>query len=129
MKTDITMSKERLVGSCHCGLVQLTLLSKPNHAISCNCSICRRLGAIWAIYDHSAVSFKGHPEHTQAYEWGRKTILTYRCRVCGCVSHWESAPDQPRSECGVNLNNFEAGPMSDVLIRRFDGADTWQYLD
>lgn len=125
----MNITEERLTGSCHCGLVRLTLPFVPSQAISCNCSICRRLGATWAIYGQGTVVIEGHPEHTQAYQWGQKTLLTYRCRNCGCATHWESASGQPRSDCGVNLNNFGVDLTDEVTLRRFDGADTWQYLD
>jgi hypothetical protein len=29
----------------------------------------------------------------------------------------------------VNLRNFDAKILESVQIRRFDGADTWQFLD
>jgi hypothetical protein len=35
-------------GSCHCGKVAYRLDAAPTAAIECNCSICRRKGAILA---------------------------------------------------------------------------------
>jgi hypothetical protein len=29
----------------------------------------------------------------------------------------------------VNIRNFDPKDIGDVRIRRFDGADTWTYLD
>lgn len=46
------MAEEQLLqGSCHCGAVRLTLPSVPEKATKCNCSICRRLGGLWAYYE------------------------------------------------------------------------------
>jgi hypothetical protein len=35
-------------GSCHCGAVTYTVEVDPAQAMKCNCSICTRLGAVWA---------------------------------------------------------------------------------
>ena len=34
-------------GSCHCGAIGITLEDDPVEASECNCSICRRTGALW----------------------------------------------------------------------------------
>jgi hypothetical protein len=59
-----------LQGTCHCGAVRLTLPSRPQKAIRCNCSLCRRVGAVWAYYEFGAVTIHGHPENTDSYVQG-----------------------------------------------------------
>src|SRR6266571_500695 len=81
--------KQLLQGSCHCGAVRLTLPSAPEKATKCNCSICRRLGALWSYYEFGTVRIEGHPENTAEYIWGDKTLRTVRCKTCGCATHWE----------------------------------------
>ena len=44
-----------LVGTCHCGAVTIKLPSAPEKATSCNCSLCRRLGGLWAYYEFGTV--------------------------------------------------------------------------
>jgi hypothetical protein len=118
-----------LHGACHCGAVQLTLPSAPDKATSCNCSLCRRVGGLWAYYEFGTVAVEGHPQHTEAYVWGDKTLRTIRCRTCGVATHWEPLDGQPGARHGVNLNNFEPGLVQTVAVRHFDGADTWSFLD
>ena len=38
-------------GSCHCDAVTFELLQRPKWLTDCNCSICRRIGALWAHAD------------------------------------------------------------------------------
>ena len=71
----------------------------------------------------------GHPENTTEYVWGDKTLRTVRCRNCGCVTHWEPLQPKPNSRLAVNARNFDPSALGSVRIRRFDGADTWKYLD
>ena len=116
-------------GSCHCGAVRIGLAAQPEHLIDCNCSICRRLGALWALVESSAVAVSGHPAHTAGYEWGKRTIRTFHCRTCGCVTHWEPIAADAGTRFGVNMRNFERAAIAHLPVRRFDGAESWSYLD
>jgi hypothetical protein len=118
-----------LSGSCHCGAVKITLPSMPEKATSCNCSMCRRLAGVWAYYEFGTVQISGQPENTQDYAHGDKTLRTIRCATCGCVTHWEPIPPKPGARHGVNLRNFDPKVLESVRVRRFDGADTWTFLD
>ncbi|WP_374569047.1 GFA family protein [Ideonella sp.] len=118
-----------LEGSCHCGAVRLTLPSAPEKATACNCSLCRRLGGLWVYYEFGTVRIEGHPEHTDGYVWGDRTLRTVRCRTCGCATHWEPLDLKEGARHGVNLSNFEPALVASVQVRHFDGADTWTFLD
>lgn len=125
----VLLVKPLLTGSCHCGAVTLELPAAPVKATECNCSLCRRLGALWAYYEFGTVRVSGHPEHTQAYIQGDRTLRTVRCATCGCATHWEPLNPEPGARHGVNLRNFDPRLLERVRIRRFDGADTWTFLD
>ena len=118
-----------LQGSCHCGSVRITLPAAPETATSCNCSLCRRTGGIWAYYEFGSVSVQGHPENTESYVWGDRSLKTIRCKTCGIVTHWEPIDAVAGARHGVNLRNFEPGLLETVVVRRFDGADTWKFLE
>jgi hypothetical protein len=118
-----------LTGTCHCGAIRIEIPERPQTVTNCNCSLCRRLGGLWAYYPLGTVKVSGHPEHTEAYIWGDKTLRTVRCRECGCVTHWEPLQPEAVAKMGVNIRNFDPDEIGDVRIRRFDGASTWTYLD
>ena len=82
-QTDCT----RLAGSCHCGAVTLEVPRPPAWVGACNCSLCRRLGTLWAYYSDSDVRLEGT---TIPYVWGDRTISIHHCAVCGCITHWQS---------------------------------------
>jgi hypothetical protein len=127
MSTDSATT--RLRGSCHCGAVRLTLPSAPEKATDCNCSLCRRVAGLWAYYEFGTVLIEGHPSNTTDYIWGDKTLKTVRCKTCGIATHWEPLEPNQGDRHGVNLRNFDPALLSSVHIRRFDGADTWSFLD
>ena len=116
-------------GSCHCGAVRLTLPSTPESATDCNCSLCRRIGGPWVYFEVGTVQIEGHPEATESYVQGDRTLRTIRCRNCGCVTHWEPIAMETGARLGVHLGNFDPKLMAAVRVRKFDGADTWTFLD
>ena len=40
-----------LEGRCHCGAAGWTFRGDPGRVLACNCTLCRRNGALW-IYGH-----------------------------------------------------------------------------
>ena len=118
-----------LCATCHCGAIRIEIPEPPQTVTNCNCSLCRRLGALWGYYPVGSVRVSGHPEQTEAYIWGDKTLRTVRCRNCGCVTHWEPLDPQAHGKLGVNIRNFEPDALGPFRIRRFDGAESWTFLD
>src|SRR5262245_66596371 len=90
-------------GSCHCGAVRIEISRAPAELTSCNCSICRRLGTLWAYYAPAEVRISGS---TATYAWGGKNLEFHRCVTCGCATHW-SPTDPPRERMGINLRMME----------------------
>ncbi|WP_338848233.1 GFA family protein [Massilia sp. W12] len=127
--SDTNPDHKLLQGACHCGAISLTLPALPEKATRCNCSICRRLGATWAYFAYGSVQISGHPQHTEEYIQGDKTLRTVRCKTCGVTTHWEPLAPKPDAMHGVNLNNFPPALLESLVIRRFDGADSWTFID
>jgi len=118
-----------LNGSCHCGAVHLQIVRRPRVLVACNCSICRRYAALWAYYRRSSVQVRAPRAVLCGYLWGDKTIRFCHCRTCGCVTHYESVQPGNHARVGVNARMLPPEMIAGARIRRFDGADTWKYLD
>ncbi|GIL05308.1 MAG: hypothetical protein AMXMBFR72_11090 [Betaproteobacteria bacterium] len=118
-----------LTATCHCGAVRITVPRRPRSLTLCNCSICRRLGALWAYCPADKVRVEAAPGATHAYAWGDRTLRFVRCKSCGCVTHWEPLKRRPGSKMGVNARNFEPHEVAGARLRRLDGASSWKYLD
>src|SRR3546814_14448933 len=99
-----------LFRSCHCGTVRLTLPVAPNKATSCNCSVCRRSGGIWAYYEFGTVSIQGHPENTEGYVWGDRTLRNVRCKTCGIITHWEPLESEPGARQDRKSTRLNSSP-------------------
>ena len=118
-----------LVASCHCGAVRLEVARKPRRLTDCNCSICRRYGALWAYYSRKSARLACPEDAIQTYVWGDGRLEFCRCRICGCVTHHERVRKTPDNTVGVNARMMDPEAIADVKIRKLDGASTWKYLD
>lgn len=118
-----------LTGACHCGAVRVTIPRKPRAVTDCNCSICRRYGALWAYYKASVVKILAPKAGFSKYSWKRKIRAYCRCKKCGCVTHYEYRKKRRNSIVAVNAVNFEPTALEGARIRHLDGAASWKFLD
>ncbi len=117
-------------GQCHCGAVAFELKEVPAWLTDCNCSICRRLGALWAHAAIADINILSAENATLAYVHGDKMLAMHSCRSCGCTTHWESlTPDQEGTHMAVNFRMVDPSITTGLRVRHFDGAESWEYLD
>ena len=115
-------------GSCHCGAVRIELPKPPESVINCNCSICRRTVGLWVRYPQADVRVVAAPGQLDEYIWGDRSMRTLRCHTCGCVTHWEPF-EEGADYMGINMRNFDPELVAIIPVRRFDGADTWTFVE
>ncbi len=114
-------------GSCHCGAVHWRFTAEIDGATACNCTVCRRYGALWGYdFEGEGVSVAGE---TQAYVRGR-AIEFHFCRTCGCVAFWRAREldGEGRRRLAVNLRLAAPEAVARVPIDHFDGLDTFDDL-
>jgi hypothetical protein len=107
--------------SCHCGAVVLAL-DLPDGVVNprrCDCSLCRRKGAIVASVPLAGVTIiQGH-DALRLYQFNTKTAKHYFCVHCGIYTHHQrrSNPDQYGYNVGclegVNPFDLDEVPTND----------------
>jgi hypothetical protein len=122
------MTKPMIEGSCHCGSVRFVIPEAPQIVTDCNCSMCRRLGALWAYFEEPQVSLDAVPDATIPYIQGDRMLATHHCRTCGCTTFWKSLQASSQ-RMGVNARLLHPSVLAGATIRRLDGADTWAVLE
>jgi hypothetical protein len=107
--------------SCHCGAVQLEL-SLPDGIVDprrCDCSICRRKGAIVASVPLSGITIIRGADVLRLYQFNTGTAKHYFCSVCGIYTHHQrrSNPEQYGFNVGclegVNPFDLKEVPTND----------------
>lgn len=118
-------------GACHCGKTGWTLDTAPKTVTACNCTICRRYGALWAYgYLGEDIKTTGQTSAYLRFNSGDGGILFKFCTNCGCVTHFLSADTDAngRTRIAVNFRMSDPTLVSDVLIRHFDGHENFVEL-
>ena len=108
-------------GSCHCGAVRYRVdidLSRP--VTQCNCSICSRTGALLSFVPADSFKLEKGEEVLTDYQFGRKNIHHYFCRVCGVRSFARGqGPKGPMA--AINTRCLEEVEATTLPVQQFDG--------
>jgi len=93
--------------TCHCGAVELevTLSNGFSTAQRCDCSFCRRRGAIAAAVPLDKLRIVKGADNLTLYQWGTNTAKHYFCRTCGIYTHHQRRLNP--NEYGVNVGALE----------------------
>jgi hypothetical protein len=116
--------------TCHCGAVVIEL-DLPNGIVDprrCDCSICRRKGAIVASVPLSGIRIVQGEQHLRLYQFNTRVARHYFCGLCGIYTHHQrrSFPDQYGYNVGCleGINPFLLGevPVNDGVNHPADRA-------
>jgi len=107
------------VGTCHCGAVTIEVPSAPAEVTSCNCSICRRLGTLWAYYAPADVRVTGA---TAIYRWGDQSLSLHHCATCACTTHWSPVDPDAVPRMGINVRLLAPEILAAARVKLVDGA-------
>jgi hypothetical protein len=125
------LDEQVLSGSCHCGDAGWSLFGDPGSITACNCTLCRRYGALWA-YDYVDGRIAVHgPTHAYARRGKADPALAMHfCPTCGCVTHWLGAriEDDGRRRIAVNVRLAPPDAVAHLTVDHFDGLDSFDDL-
>lgn len=114
-------------GSCLCGAVRWSFEGVAEAVTACNCTACRRYGALWAYdYEDEAIKVSGP---TRSYVRGEGLGFHF-CPDCGCVAYWRGIEPgkDGRRRIAVNVRLAQPEAVGAILIDHFDGFDTFKDL-
>ncbi|WP_394246544.1 GFA family protein [Vibrio profundi] len=100
--------------TCHCGAVELEL-SLPNgieNPRRCDCSICRRKGAIVGSVTLDGIKILKGQEYLKLYQFNTGTAKHYFCSECGIYTHHQRRSNP--HEYGFNIGCLEGVNPFDI---------------
>ena len=111
-------------GTCHCGAVELqvTLPDGLASARRCDCSFCRRRGAIVVSAPLDQLVIVRGAQNLTLYQWGTGTAKHWFCKTCGIYTHHQrrSNPLQYGINTGI-LDGISPRDFGDVPM--MDGVN------
>ena len=116
-------SRVKYQGRCHCGRVSFELEARLDYVMECNCSLCRRIGALWHGAAESNFRITSGENELVLYQFNTMTAKHYSCRQCGV--HPFSRPRLDPTRWAVNVRCIDGVDFSALPLKRFDGAN-WE---
>ncbi|HWU97229.1 MAG TPA: GFA family protein [Oxalicibacterium sp.] len=108
-------------GSCHCGAVKFEVRTALEPATRCNCSLCRRKGALMSpTFAADALHIVQGREQLSMYQFNTRVARHYFCKVCGIYPFHQTRkdPDAWRVNLGC-LDGIDAYALENNVA---DGA-------
>lgn len=119
-----TEIKEKHRASCHCGAVVLEL-DLPDGIVNprrCDCSICRRKGAIVASVPLAGIMIIQGEDALTKYAFNTHTAKHFFCSRCGIYTHHQRRSNP--EEYGFNVGCLEGvNPFDLVDVPTNDGVN------
>lgn len=115
-----------LAVTCQCGAVAVTVEERPPFVHDCNCSLCRKTGALWGYYHPSQVQIAGATTSYQRRDKPEPGVDIHFCPTCGATTHFTLSPAaiavHGNVQLGVNLRLAAEADLAGVEQRYPDGA-------
>ena len=94
-------------GSCHCGAVyfEVVLPDGLQELRRCNCSMCRRRGAVAGSVALDGLRVTKGEEKLSLYQFNTMTAEHYFCSICGIYTHHKRRSN--RGQFGFNVACLE----------------------
>jgi hypothetical protein len=116
---DIMKSTYR--GRCHCGRVQFEVDADLDHVRVCDCSICRRRGALNHRVEEADLRILTPLGLLTVYEWNTRIAKDYFCPVCGILPFRRprTAPDK----WTINVRCLEGVDPDVIPVKNVHGSE------
>ncbi|SAK48021.1 aldehyde-activating protein [Caballeronia temeraria] len=117
------MNPTTLKGACHCGAVTFEVDTPPEPAVRCNCSFCRRRGAVMsAPFVKEKLRILSGEDELTLYQFNTQVAKHFFCKRCGIYTFHQtrSNPDEWRVNLGC-IDDVDAYSL-DAPVK--DGASS-----
>jgi hypothetical protein len=115
------MATETYQGACHCGAVAYSVDLDLAGALKCNCSICSKLGAVWAFAPRSTFTLRSGDTKQGDYQFNKKQLHHRFCTVCGIESYAEGKMPDGTPSVGINLRCVDGVDVDKLSPKPWDG--------
>ena len=118
-------------GSCHCGNVRFEIEAEIDHVRVCDCSICKKRGALNHRIPQESLRLLTPWEELILYQWGSMTAKDFFCRKCGILPFRrpsDPTPEellegtQPFDGWTINVRCLEGVELAPIPVKKVYGS-------
>jgi hypothetical protein len=108
-------------GSCHCGNIKFQVEGTIEGAMSCNCSICQRKGALMWFVPRAQLQVLTPDENAATYTFNKHVIKHRFCPKCGMHPYGEGSDGKGNASAAINIRCIEDIDLEKIPVTHFDG--------
>ena len=108
-------------GSCHCGNVKFEAEGEIGSALSCNCSICQRKGALMWFVPRPDLRLLTPDDNSSTYLFNKHVIKHRFCSTCGISPYSEGTTPNGDLVAAINLRCIDGIDLDAIPVNHYDG--------
>jgi len=108
-------------GSCHCGRITFQVEGELSGAVSCNCSICQRKGALMWFIPRQNLQLLTPDENASTYTFSKHVVKHRFCPTCGVHPYGEGVDPKGNAMAAINIRCIEDIELEKIPVTHFDG--------
>ncbi|BAK75736.1 glutathione-dependent formaldehyde-activating GFA [Pseudogulbenkiania sp. NH8B] len=108
-------------GSCHCGRIAFDVEGDLGQVMSCNCSICRRKGALMWFVPRQQLRLLTPEADMSTYTFNKHVIQHHFCPTCGMHPFGEGRDPAGNAMAAVNVRCLDDVDLDTLTVKHFDG--------
>jgi hypothetical protein len=109
-------------GGCHCGRVRYEVDADLSRVMSCNCSICRKRGALMAFVPVAKFKLASGTHALTDYRFNKKIVHHLFCDTCGISSFARGVGPDGAEMIAINVRCLDGVDLDGLNVVTFDDA-------
>lgn len=112
--------KQTYRGACHCGEVRFEVDAELDQVRVCDCSICRKRGALIHRVEESDLRIETPLENLSLYQWHTGVARDYFCPKCGILPF--RRPRTAPEKWAVNVRCLDGVDLAAIPVEPVSGS-------
>jgi len=108
-------------GSCHCGRIAFEVEGTLAGAMTCNCSMCERKGAVMWFVPREKLKLLTPDKDASTYLFNKHAVKHRYCAVCGIHPFGEGTDPKGVRTAAVNIRCLEGIELEKIPTTHYDG--------
>jgi hypothetical protein len=108
-------------GGCHCGEVRYEATTDLAAVMSCNCSICSKVGGLWTFMSPDQFALRSGEDCLTEYRFNKRAVQHLFCSVCGVESFVRGKMPDGTEVVGINVRCLDGVDIPALAVKPFDG--------
>jgi hypothetical protein len=120
-KSEAKSAQKTYRGGCHCGNVRYEVQTDLANVISCNCSICSRVGYVLTFVPPEHFKLLAGEGAQTDYQFNTKNIHHLFCSTCGVRSFGRGTGPGGAAMYAINVRTLDGVDADALPIKKVDG--------